>query len=124
ALHDAGWDPTVLNPGLPVDISVDHSLAGEFFAQRDAGDRNLQWEMRRNQERYTSLRWAAKVMKDVRIHPPGTGIMHTINLEQLATVVTTEVRDGASWGVPDMMIGTDSHMPMINGIGVLGWGVG
>lgn len=124
ALDEAGWDPALLNPGLPVDISVDHSLAVEFFAQRDAVDRNLQLEMRRNQERYTFLRWASKVMKGVRIHPPGTGIMHTINLEQLATVVTLEERDGETWVVPDMMIGTDSHTPMINGIGVLGWGVG
>jgi aconitate hydratase len=80
--------------------------------------------MRRNGERYAFLRWASKVMKGVRIHPPGTGIMHTINLEQLATVVTTEERSGETWVVPDMMIGTDSHTPMINGIGVLGWGVG
>jgi aconitate hydratase len=124
ALDEAGWDPALLNPGLPVDISVDHSLAVEFFAQRDAVERNLQTEMRRNQERYTFLRWASKVMKGVRIHPPGTGIMHTINLEQLATVVTTEERQGEQWAVPDTMIGTDSHTPMINGIGVLGWGVG
>jgi aconitate hydratase len=124
ALHEAGRDPSRLNPGLPVDISVDHSLAVEFFAQRDAALRNLQLEMRRNGERYAFLRWASKVMKGVRIHPPGTGIMHTINLEQLATAVTTEERDGATWVVPDMMIGTDSHTPMINGIGVLGWGVG
>jgi aconitate hydratase len=124
ALDEAGWDPALLNPGLPVDISVDHSLAVEFFARRDAVERNLQWEMRRNRERYTFMRWASKVMKGVRIHPPGTGIMHTINLEQLATVVTTEERSGATWVVPDMMIGTDSHTPMINGIGVLGWGVG
>jgi aconitate hydratase len=124
ALSEAGWDPAVLNPGLPVDISVDHALAVEFFAQRDAVDRNLQWEMRRNQERYSFLRWASKVMRGVRIHPPGTGIMHTINLEQLATVVATEERDGEEWVVPDTMIGTDSHTPMINGIGVLGWGVG
>ncbi|MBD8529276.1 MULTISPECIES: aconitate hydratase AcnA [unclassified Massilia] len=124
ALDEAGWEPSLLNPGLPVDISVDHSLAVEFFGQRDAVDRNLQMEMRRNSERYTFLRWASKVMKGVRIHPPGTGIMHTINLEQLATVVTTEQRDGDTWVVPDTMIGTDSHTPMINGIGVLGWGVG
>ena len=124
ALEEAGWDPALLNPGLPVDISVDHSLAVEFFAQKNAVDLNLQLEMRRNRERYTFLRWASKVMKGVRIHPPGTGIMHTINLEQLATVVTLEQRGAATWVVPDMMIGTDSHTPMINGIGVLGWGVG
>src|SRR4030095_10105648 len=80
--------------------------------------------MRRNRERYAFLRWASKALKGVHINPPGTGIMHTINLEQLATVVTTEERDGATWFVPDVMIGTDSHTPMINGIGVLGWGVG
>ena len=124
ALDEAGWQPALLNPGLPVDISVDHSLAVEFFGQRDAVERNLQLEMRRNRERYTFLRWASNVMQGVRIHPPGTGIMHTINLEQLATVVTTEERGGERWVVPDVMIGTDSHTPMINGIGVLGWGVG
>ena len=124
ALAEAGHDPALLNPGLPVDISVDHSLAVEFYGQRDALERNLQLEMRRNRERYTFLRWASKVMRGVRIHPPGTGIMHTINLEQLATVVTLEQRDGETWVVPDTMIGTDSHTPMINGIGVLGWGVG
>ncbi|CAN7367726.1 aconitate hydratase AcnA [Massilia sp. LjRoot122] len=124
ALDEAGWDPALLNPALPVDISVDHSLAVEFFAQRDALERNLEMEMRRNRERYAFLRWASKVMQGVRIHPPGTGIMHTINLEQLASVVSTEQRGGERWVVPDMMIGTDSHTPMINGIGVLGWGVG
>jgi aconitate hydratase len=124
ALSEAGWDPALLNPGLPVDISVDHSLAVEIHGQRDAADRNLHIEMRRNSERYRFLRWASKVMKGVRIHPPGTGIMHTINLEQLATVVAVEERDGEQWLVPDTLIGTDSHTPMINGIGVLGWGVG
>src|SRR4030095_11552057 len=103
--------------------------------------------MRRNRERYACLPWASKALKGVNINPPGTGIMHTINLEQLATVVTTESRDGTTWLVPDVMIrtdsptpminsrgraglvpdvmiGPDSHTPMINGIGVLGWGVG
>ena len=124
ALAEAGVDPTRLNPLLPVDVSVDHSLAVEAYAQRDAPALNLAHEMRRNRERYSFLRWAQAALEGVRIHPPGTGIMHTINLEQLATVVTTEQRDGAAWIVPDMMLGTDSHTPMINGIGVLGWGVG
>lgn len=123
-LAEAGLDPTVLNPVLPVDVSVDHSLAVEYFAQPDASTRNLQLELRRNEERYCFLRWASKVMRGVRIHPPGTGIMHTINLEQLATVVQTEQRGDVLWAVPDTLIGTDSHTPMINGIGVLGWGVG
>jgi aconitate hydratase len=124
ALHEAGVDPSVLNPGLPVDVSVDHSLAVEVYAQRDAVTVNLQHEIRRNMERYRFLKWASRVLSGVRIHPPGTGIMHTINLEQLATVVTSIERDGVKWAVPDMMIGTDSHTPMINGMGVLGWGVG
>jgi aconitate hydratase len=124
ALAESGVDPARLNPVLPVDVSVDHSLAVEAFARPDAPQINLSHEMRRNRERYTFLRWASKALKGVHINPPGTGIMHTINLEQLATVVTTEVRDGRPWIVPDMMIGTDSHTPMINGIGVLGWGVG
>ncbi|MDB5893428.1 MAG: aconitate hydratase domain protein, partial [Rhodoferax sp.] len=124
ALAEAGVDPMVLNPGLPVDVSVDHSLAVEAFAQKDAPTVNLQIEIRRNAERYRFLRWASKAVDRVRVHPPGTGIMHTINLEQLATVVTTEQRDGVTWAVPDQMIGTDSHTPMVNGIGVLGWGVG
>ncbi|HEY4298382.1 MAG TPA: aconitate hydratase AcnA [Paraburkholderia sp.] len=124
ALAEAGADPASLNPVLPVDSSVDHSLAVEYFAQADAAPLNLQLELRRNAERYRFLRWASKALKGVRIHAPGTGIMHTINLEQLATVVTTLERDGEAWAVPDTLIGTDSHTPMINGIGVLGWGVG
>lgn len=123
-LAEAGVDPTVLNSRLPVDVSIDHSLAVEAFAQADAPARNMAFEIRRNAERYAFLRWASQVLRGVRIHAPGTGIMHTINLEQLATVVTCEERAGATWLVPDMMIGTDSHTPMVNGIGVLGWGVG
>ena len=124
ALAEAGVDPTVLNPGLQVDVSVDHSLAVEAYAKPNAATENLQHEIRRNSERYRFLRWASQVLKGVSINPPGTGIMHTINLEQLATVVTTEQKHGQTWAVPDMMIGTDSHTPMVNGIGVLGWGVG
>ncbi len=123
-LAEAGVDPSVLNSSLPVDVSVDHSLAVEAFARPDAPRINMEFEIRRNAERYGFLQWASKVLQGVRIHPPGTGIMHTVNLEQLATVVTTERRAGQDWLVPDMMIGTDSHTPMINGIGVLGWGVG
>jgi aconitate hydratase len=124
ALAEAGVDPTLLNPVLPVDVSVDHSLAVEVYGRPDAPSVNLGHEMRRNRERYSFLRWASKALRGVHINPPGTGIMHTLNLEQLATVVTTEVRNGATWLMPDMMIGTDSHTPMVGGIGVLGWGVG
>ena len=124
ALAEAGADPAALNPTLPVDVSVDHSLAVEAYARGDAATVNLRHELRRNAERYRFLRWASGALRGVRIHPPGTGIMHTINLEQLATVATTEVRGGTRWAVPDVMIGTDSHTPMVNGLGVLGWGVG
>jgi len=124
ALAEAGLDPGRLNPVVPVDVSVDHSLAVEAYGRPDAPALNLAREMARNRERYSFLRWASAALQGVRVHPPGTGIMHTINLEQLASVVTTEERDGATWFVPDMMIGTDSHTPMVNGIGVLGWGVG
>ncbi len=124
ALAETGVDPARLNPGLQVDVSVDHSLAVEAYGRADAAALNLAHELRRNQERYRFLRWASGALTDVRIHPPGTGIMHTINLEQLASVVRQVRVDGADWLVPDMMLGTDSHTPMINGIGVLGWGVG
>jgi aconitate hydratase len=124
ALAEAGADPAALNPLIPVDVSIDHSLAVEAYARPDAVEFNEALEIRRNRERYRFLRWAAQAMDNVRLHPPGTGIMHTINLEQLATMVSTEIRDGEPWAVPDMMLGTDSHTPMINGIGVLGWGIG
>ncbi|WKK18849.1 aconitate hydratase AcnA [Achromobacter insolitus] len=124
ALAEAGVDPAALNPVLPVDVSVDHSLAVQSYARPDAAALNLDLELQRNAERYRFLRWASKALSNVRIHPPGTGIMHTINLEQLATVVCgQEGPDGVALH-PDMMIGTDSHTPMVNGIGVLGWGVG
>ena len=124
ALAEQGVDPTRLNPALPVDVSVDHSLAVEAQGRSGAAVENMAHELRRNAERYRFLRWAAANLAGVRIHPPGTGIMHTLNLEQLATVVCTELREGESWACPDVLIGTDSHTPMINGIGVLGWGVG
>lgn len=124
ALLEAGINPSTLNPVLPVDISVDHSLAVEVYADNDAAERNLSIEIERNRERYRFMRWASKAFKNVSIHPPGTGIMHTINLEQLSTIVTKEDRDGVTWVFPDFMLGTDSHTPMVNGIGVLGWGIG
>lgn len=121
ALADAGVDPTVLSPTLPVDVSVDHSVAVDSFAVPDALKRNVASEYVRNSERYAFMKWASHTMDGLRVHPPGSGIMHTINLEQLATVL--EVRpDGISH--PDMLLGTDSHTTMINGIGVMAWGIG
>jgi aconitate hydratase len=123
-LAEAGVNPGLLNPQLPVQISVDHSLAVEAYAHGDSAQANIAQEIRRNAERYRFLRWASRAVKGVHVNPPGTGIMHTINMEQLATVVTTAEHQGCLWAMPDMMIGTDSHTPMINGLGVLGWGVG
>jgi len=127
-LAEAGVDPAVLNPTLQVEVSVDHSLAVEDYARTDAAPRNLAHEYRRNRERYRFLKWAQQSMETVNINPPGTGIMHTLNLEHLATVAHLDLEHTVDPSkplvVPDMMIGTDSHTPMVNGLGVLGWGVG
>src|SRR3954469_2501597 len=119
ALAEAGGDPEQLNPVLPVDVSTDHSVAVDIFGTPDALRRNMARELERNGERYRFMKWAANTLTGVRIHPPGTGIMHTLNLERLATVVGTPEQNGVRWAVPDTLIGTDSHTPMINGIGVL-----
>ncbi|WP_261195746.1 aconitate hydratase AcnA [Pseudoruegeria sp. SHC-113] len=121
ALAEAGADPAGLAPVLPVDVSVDHSLAVDAFGAPGAFRQNARNEYARNAERYGFLKWAADALPGVRVHPPGTGIMHTLNLEQLAQVLVVRP-DGSAH--PDMMLGTDSHTPMINGIGVLGWGIG
>ena len=122
AVAEAGWDPSLLNPILPIDVSVDHSIAVDYFGTPDALRLNMSREIERNSERYRLLKWATRSLQNVRVHPPGTGIMHTMNLERLATVVTHDEASG--WAFPDTLIGTDSHTPMVNGIGVLAWGVG
>ncbi|WP_238578606.1 aconitate hydratase AcnA [Inquilinus limosus] len=124
AVAAAGGDPAALNPVLPVDVSVDHSVAVDRHGTRDALAHNMAREIGRNTERYRLMKWATGALRGVTVHPPGTGIMHTMNLEQLATVVAVEQRQGQAWAVPDTLIGTDSHTPMVNGLGVLGWGVG
>lgn len=121
AVSEAGVDPTVLAPTLPVEVSVDHSLAVDVYARSDAPTINRRNEITRNKERYAFMKWASLNMEGVTVNPPGTGIMHTINLEQLATLLVIG-EDG--FAHPDMLLGTDSHTPMINGIGVLGWGIG
>ena len=124
-LAEAGGDPRRLSPMLPIDISTDHSIAVDAFGAPDALAHNMRREMQRNAERYRLMKWATNALAGVRVHPPGTGIMHTLNLERLATVVAVRSDpDGSLWAVPDTLLGTDSHTPMINGIGVLGWGVG
>jgi aconitate hydratase len=124
ALAEAGSDPARINPVLPVDVSTDHSIAVDVFGRPGAKAENMARELRRNAERYAFMKWASATLDNFTVHPPGTGIMHTINLERLATVVRAERQDGVLWAVPDTLIGTDSHTPMINGIGVLGLGVG
>src|SRR5690349_6286607 len=124
ALAEAGGDPEQLNPAVPVATSTDHSAPVDYFGSKDAARRNMEREFQRNGERYRFMKWATGAVRGFRVFPPGTGIMHTINMERLATVVTTVQRDGATWAVPDTLVGTDSHTPMVNAIGVLGWGVG
>ncbi|MDO6730022.1 aconitate hydratase AcnA [Marinovum sp. 2_MG-2023] len=121
AIAEAGGDPAQLTPQLPVEVSVDHSLAVDIYANPEAATRNGAREIERNHERYAFMKWASANLSGVHVNPPGTGIMHTINLEQLATLLEIN-QDGTAH--PDMLLGTDSHTPMINGIGVLGWGIG
>lgn len=124
ALSEAGGDPSLLNPMLPVDVSVDHSIAVDTYGTPDALALNIKREVDRNAERYRLMKWSMEAFRGIKVHAPGTGIMHTMNLEQLASVITTTVFRNERWLVPDTLIGTDSHTPMINGIGVLAWGVG
>ena len=124
ALAEAGGDPARLNPACPVATSTDHSIAVDVSARPDALRHNMTREIERNAERYRFMKWAANTVRGFRVFPPGTGIMHTINMERLATIVAVEERDGERWAVPDTLVGTDSHTPMINSLGVLGWGVG
>ncbi|WP_455274971.1 aconitate hydratase AcnA [Rhizobium herbae] len=124
ALSEMGGDPSALNPVLPVDVSIDHSVAVDTFGSPDALAANIAREIERNAERYQLMKWSMQAFAGIKVHAPGTGIMHTMNLEQLASVISDIIVDGERWVVPDTLIGTDSHTPMINGIGVLAWGVG
>ncbi|MDB5707321.1 MAG: acnA [Sphingomonas bacterium] len=124
AVAAAGGDPRALDPVIPVHVSTDHSIAVDHFGTPDAMRLNLAREASRNGERFRLMKWASQAMANLTVHPPGTGIMHTLNMERLATVVAIEERDGERWLIPDTLIGTDSHTPMVNGIGVLAWGVG
>src|SRR4051812_5154591 len=120
AMRDQGGDPEKINPLIPVELVIDHSVQVDEFASRLAITRNVELEFERNKERYAFLRWGQGAFDNFRVVPPNTGIVHQVNLEYLARVV--EVRDGVAF--PDSVIGTDSHTTMINGLGVLGWGVG
>ena len=124
ALLRLGGDPQRLNPVVPVDLVVDHSVMVDESAMPGAVGRNIAQEFRRNTERYAFLRWGAQAFDNVRVVPPGSGILHSINLEYLARVVWTGEVDGQALAYPDSVLGMDSHTPMINALGVLGWGVG
>jgi aconitate hydratase len=128
AMRDAmvrlGGDPSAINPRTIIDLIVDHSVMVDFAGTPDAMARNVEIEYQRNQERYSFLKWAQTAFKNVRIIPPGWGILHQINLEYLARVVWSEEVDGETVAFPDCLIGMDSHTPMINGMGIFGWGVG
>ncbi len=128
AMRDAivtlGGDPQRINPLVQTDLVIDHSVQVDFFGTPVAFTLNVEREMERNGERYALLRWAQQAFRDFRVVPPGTGIVHQVNLEYLASVVQLERRNGSAVAYPDTLVGTDSHTTMINGLGVVGWGVG
>jgi aconitate hydratase len=115
-----GGDGQKINPAIPVDLVIDHSVQVDYFGTDYSYDKNVELEYERNKERYELLKWAQKGLKNFTVVPPGMGICHQVNLEYLAKGVIE--RDG--WLFPDTLVGTDSHTPMVNGIGVVGWGVG
>lgn len=124
AVAKAGGDPEKINPLSPVDLVIDHSVMVDYFASSQAFEQNVAIEMQRNGERYQFLRWGQAALNQFRVVPPGTGICHQVNLEHLAQVVWSNEVDGQRFAFPDTLVGTDSHTTMINGLGVLGWGVG
>jgi aconitate hydratase len=124
AMQRIGGNPAKINPAIPVDLVIDHSLHVDYYGTADAFQRNAQIEFQRNRERYEFLHWGQKTFKNLRVIPPATGIVHQVNLEYLAQVVLTKEIDYIALAFPDTLVGTDSHTTMINGIGVLGWGVG
>ncbi len=125
AVARLGGDPKVINPLVPVDLVIDHSVQVDFFATPDALLRNTEVEFQRNQERYRFLKWGQQAFRNFRVVPPMTGIVHQVNLEYLAQVVmSAQDEDGNEVLFPDTLVGTDSHTTMINGLGVVGWGVG
>ena len=124
AMAKAGGDPQRINPLSPVDLVIDHSVMVDRFASSSAFEQNVDIEMERNGERYAFLRWGQNAFDNFSVVPPGTGICHQVNLEYLGRTVWTKDEDGRTYAFPDTLVGTDSHTTMINGLGVLGWGVG
>jgi aconitate hydratase len=124
AVVELGGDPTKINPLAPAELVIDHSVIADLFGQPDAFERNVEIEYQRNGERYQFLRWGQTAFQDFKVVPPGTGIVHQVNIEYLARVTYTREVRGALQAYPDTLVGTDSHTTMVNGLGVLGWGVG
>ncbi|HSF59281.1 MAG TPA: aconitate hydratase AcnA, partial [Candidatus Binatia bacterium] len=124
AMKRLGGDPKKINPLAPVDLVIDHSVQVDYFGTPDAFHKNSEIEFERNVERYAFLRWGQRAFDNFRLIPPDTGICHQVNLEYLAPVVFRAKKDGVTLAYPDTVVGTDSHTPMINGLGVVGWGVG
>lgn len=125
AMKLKGQDPSRINPMVPIDLVVDHSVTADYFGNSDAFRKNVKLEFHRNKERYEFLKWGQKAFDNFRVVPPGTGICHQVNLEYLAQVVwTSKDEKGRMVAYPDTVLGTDSHTPMVNGLSVLGWGVG
>jgi aconitate hydratase len=123
-IKDLGGDPQRINPVVPADLVIDHSVQVDYFGTAYAFEKNVEKEMERNRERYAFLRWAQEAFENFRVVPPGTGIVHQVNLEYLASVVHRRDEGGTWLAYPDTLVGTDSHTTMINGLGVVGWGVG
>ncbi|RCS24966.1 aconitate hydratase AcnA [Phyllobacterium salinisoli] len=124
AMVSLGGDPEKINPLVPVDLVIDHSVIVDEFGNAQAFKRNVDLEYQRNGERYRFLKWGQQAFRNFRVVPPGTGICHQVNLEYLAQTVWTKDEDGVTTAYPDTCVGTDSHTTMVNGLGVLGWGVG
>jgi aconitate hydratase len=126
AMTELGGDPEKINPLAPAELVIDHSVVADVFARSDAFERNVDFEYGRNKERYQFLRWGQDAFDNFKVVPPGTGIVHQVNIEHLARVVFTDESgpDGEILAYPDTLVGTDSHTTMVNGLGVLGWGVG
>ena len=124
AVAAAGGDPQTVNPRIPVDFVIDHSLVADISGRADAAQRNVEIEYARNRERFAFLAWCQGAFRNLRVVPPDSGIVHQINVERLARVVWTHEADGGTLAYPDTLVCNDSHTPMVNGIGVLGWGVG
>jgi aconitate hydratase len=124
AVADLGGDPTKINPLAPAELVIDHSVIADLFGTENALERNVEIEYERNGERYQFLRWGQTAFEDFKVVPPGTGIVHQVNIEYLARVTYTRTVNGVLQAYPDTLVGTDSHTTMVNGLGVLGWGVG